>query len=173
MKNLKIFVLVLALGVSASLHGMAAGVEIPQTCSNLWQVLTSKALLEGSRTVHNYQLWFGLKSFNGVLNGKVDRTKAHTAHYFSLVGSVYNGNYNLQKVSVVLENWQVNERDNFEIDQYIVQLNTDGRIAQMARMFIERGREGSIYQYESRTVDEKLLNSLLVDSLNKMAPNCQ
>tara|TARA_B110001454_G_scaffold181094_1_gene174983 strand:+ start:35127 stop:35654 length:528 start_codon:yes stop_codon:yes gene_type:complete len=85
----------------------------------------------------------------------VDKTQAHVANYFSLVGGKdAGGQFNFGRIEVVSENWQLDQEGNWVIDQYLYRISPEGEIISASHVDMVQSKDRLVLKYNSSGLDE-------------------
>lgn len=89
-----------------------------------------------------------------------DTAKAHVANYFSLVGGYdIDGVFQYAHIEVVSENWQINGDGNWQIDQYLYRIATDGQIQTSSHVDMIQTKDRVVLKHEIMNFDEAAAKS--------------
>jgi hypothetical protein len=141
MKPMSRFILSLVISFLAPTPSFAAD-------SN-WNLLVTKIIEAGSITQYENG---ELRSLQFVTPPDLDQ--ARRAEYISTIGFVGPDNlYYAQSASAVDEDWRVLANGNWEIEQWIYYLKTDGEFYRVLHQTLQRTRDGMILDVTSHPED--------------------
>ncbi len=77
-----------------------------------------------------------------------DKDQTHWAKYISAVGAQdLEGQFHAWKYHAVFEHWVLNEKNQWEIDQWLYVLNTQGQIQRIGHYFLKEEKDGHVLEH--------------------------
>lgn len=143
------------IGWTVSIASVTAHAQTPPNFDTAkWQQITAETLAKGRlmQTPYNYYKTLSYLNPN-------DLSKAHTADYFSAVGNFdTQQKFIVNHFEIVSEIWTIDSQKNWNIDQWIFDVNVNGGLNYADHNFIVEDADGMLISDKtiSSTPDERL-----------------